>query len=97
MIKMYSYLYGFECEYSISLAYFTKLWFKFNIQLSKDPLKVNGMFSSNQYKKETYIRTILNTYPELLHKLYRYATNVLGPQARAANIVKLMNEKCKVL
>ena len=97
MIKMYSYLYGFECEDSISLAYFTKLWFKFNIQLSKDPLKVNGMFSSNQYKKETYIRTILNTYPELLHKLYRYATNVLGPQARAANIVKLMNEKCKVL
>ena len=97
LIKTHSYLYGFHCEEAISLAYFTKLWFRFNILLSTDPIKINGFFAKNGYKQETYVQTILNTYPEVLHKLYRYAIRVLGPSARTATIVSIMNDKCKVL
>jgi hypothetical protein len=47
-------------------------------------------------KRKTYVDKIMDTYPKHLHDLFRYATKLVGSDAKTTKIIHHMNNKSKL-
>ena len=97
VIKVQSYLYGFVAP-AISVSYFLALWRKFKTGMRKNPTKLFDTYLSKAGTgRSTWVDKIMAKYPQLLHKLYRYATRILTCSANTKSIIACMKCRSKVL
>ena len=97
VILTQSYLQG--CDRPVfSVKYFSKSYTKFKLCARNRPDLLADVFvPRSSKKKQSYIDMLGNLFPTLLHSLYRYGINVLGPSARTESLVHIMNRKSKTL
>ena len=97
VIHIQSYLYGFKSP-AMSLSYFLALWRKFKQCMNKDPTKLFDTYLSKVgHNRHSWVDKIMAEYPELLHKLYQYATKILTCSANTRSIIACMKRRSKVL
>ena len=57
----------------ISVARFTRYWYKYKRNAFSRPQDIQNTFMKKEKKKrKSYVDVILRLYPKLLHKLFRY-------------------------
>ena len=98
LITTQSYLNGFDRPV-FTIKYFNKLWLTFLHRVKHKPERMSILFQPMyaSHQRQSYIDSILEPFPTLLHDLYRYSTKVLGIGARTSAIINLMNRRSYVL
>ena len=73
---------------------FIKWWLKYNNAKSSS-VSIESVFDSQvgKNRKAKFVTYLDREYPQHLHKLYRYATSILGVDAGVPLIIGLMNAK----
>ena len=97
VIRVQSYLYGFKAP-AMSIKYFQVLWRKFKRRMNKNPTMLfNTYLSKVGCGRTTWVDKMMQTYPKLLHTLYRYATKILSCSANTRSLIACMKRRSKVL
>ena len=88
-----SYLLGYRKPFS---GHTLMGWWKKHEKESKSGLHPQDCFKRKKYKdRKTYLGMIQELFPDFLHKLYRYATKILGHNCNNYRIRHLMMRKAR--
>ena len=97
IISHYSYIHGYK-EPMLTVSYFRSLWKAFQAHLKDNLGWTFELFKSKSNKgRVSYVEFLCETYPTLLHEIYRYAISVLGSTTKSVKLVGLMNDRARQL
>ena len=103
ILTMQAYLCGYRIV-PISTPWFIRRYLtRFLLNFRTNPVNIYGMFPihdgqrNSDVNRHNYVDIILEQDPTCLHRLYRYATNVIGTSANVESLVEIMNQRAHVM